>query len=153
MPDNYSALGLIHAALPNARVVHVSRHPVDTCLSIYATPNRNRIGWLHDRENIVFAYEQYLRLMRHWRNALPEGTMLDIRYEDVVNDRERMTRALLDFCGLDWNEACLRPEDNDRSVVTPSAWQVRQPVYNSSVGRWRKFEPWLGPFARLLNQP
>lgn len=150
MPVNYSLLGLIHLALPNAKIIHISRHPVDTCLSIYTTPNRSRLEWAHHKPDLVFVYRQYERLMRHWNGILSKTSMLTIRYEDLVEDRETVTRRMLDFCDLGWEEACLYPERNERSVFTPSVWQVRQPVYSSSVGRWKDYEPHLGEFARLL---
>jgi tetratricopeptide (TPR) repeat protein len=149
MPDNYLALGLIHAAFPEARIIHTRRNPIDTCISIYTTPNRTSDPYANDRENIVFAYEQYLRLMAHWRKVLPADRLLEVDYESLVANPEPITRAMIDFCGLEWDEACLHPEDNERAVATPSVWQVRQPVYGTSVERWRKYEPWLGPFARL----
>jgi tetratricopeptide (TPR) repeat protein len=150
MPANYSILGLIHLALPNAKIIHVRRHPVDTCLSIYTTPNRSRIGWCHDKGNIVFAYRQYEQLMEHWNASLPQGRVLEVRYEDLVLNREQTTREMIRFCGLRWEDACLAPERNARGVRTPSVWQVRQPVYTSSLERWRAYEPWLGEFAELL---
>jgi len=149
MPDNYLALGLIHTAFPNARVVHTRRNPIDTCISIYTTPNRTSDEYANNRENIVFAYEQYLRLMAHWRDVLPADRLFEVNYEQLVADREPLTREMVNFCGLEWDDTCLRPEDNDRAVATPSVWQVRQPVYNTSVERWRRYEPWLGAFGRL----
>lgn len=149
MPGNYTYLGLIHLALPNARIIHVSRNPLDTCLSIYTTPNRAPNVFCHHKDNIVFGYEQYLRLMEHWHRVLPADRLLEVRYEELVSDTERVTRQMIDFCGLEWDDACLTPERNERSVVTPSASQVRQPVYNSSVDRWRKYEPWLEAFEKL----
>ena len=150
MPSNFVMIGLIHLAFPRAKIIHATRHPVDTCISIYTTQNRARIEWAHHKENIAFAYEQYLRLMDHWKRVLPEGVMLDVPYETVVSNREAVTREMLAFCGLPWDDACLEPEKNERAVVTPSVWQVRQPVYSTSVERWRRYEPWLGPFARLM---
>jgi len=149
MPGNYIVLGLIHAAFPRAKVIHTRRDPRDTCISIYSTPNRVPNDWANDRANIVYAYQQYERLMTHWRAVLPADTMLEVTYEDIVDDRESKTREMVAFCGLEWNDACLRPEDNERSVVTPSVWQVRQPVYRTSLERWRNYEPWLGDFADL----
>ncbi|HWD41347.1 MAG TPA: sulfotransferase [Fimbriimonas sp.] len=149
MPMNYMVLGLIHLAFPKARIIHVRRHPVDTCISIYATPNRTKIGWAHDKGNIAFAYREYRRLMEHWRQVLPSGTMIDVEYEQLVGSPETATRALIEFCGVEWNDACLRPQDNKRLVVTPSVWQVRQPVYKTSIARWKRFKPWLGPFEDL----
>jgi hypothetical protein len=150
MPANYLFLGVVHCALPKARIIHVRRHPVDTCLSIYTTPNRTRIEWCHDKPNIVFAYRQYLNIMEHWRSVLPSERFLEVGYEDLVLLREETTRRLIEFLNLDWEEACLNPEDNERSVVTPSVWQVRQPVYTSSLEKWRRYEPWLGEFKELL---
>jgi hypothetical protein len=150
LPENYHALGLLHLAFPNARIVHTRRHPVDTCVSIYATANRTLQEFGYVRESIVFAYREYLRLMEHWRSVLPSDRFFEVDYEAVITDRERSTRALIDFLGLEWDDACLHPEENRRSVATPSSWQVRQPVYSSSVGRWRRFEPWLGPFRELM---
>ena len=152
MPANYEFLGTIHASLPNARIIHMRRNPVDTCFSIYTTPNRVPVDFAYDRENIVFAYQQYQQLMEHWRSVLPPERFIEVAYEELVSDRETITRRMVEFCGLEWNEACLSPERNDRSVVTPSLWQVRQPIYTSSIGRWRKFRPWLGAFERLVDQ-
>jgi len=151
MPANYLFLGLIHAALPNARIIHMQRSPTDTAISIYATPNRARIDYAHDKSSIVAAYKEYLRLMEHWRRVLPENRMTEVRYEDLVEDRVSISRQLAEFCGLRWEDSMLSPEANRRSVVTPSAWQVRQPIYRTSIERWKKFEPWLGPFRELLD--
>jgi len=149
MPDNFLLLGLIHLAFPNCKIVHTIRNPVDTCISIYTTPNRTAVEYANNKDNIVFAYEQYRRLMAHWRNVIPADRLLDLRYEELISDRDAVTRRLIGFCGLEWDEACLHPEDNERTVATPSVWQVRQPVYSTSVERWRKYEPWLGAFAKL----
>jgi tetratricopeptide (TPR) repeat protein len=152
MPLNYLYLGPIHAALPGARIIHCKRSPIDTCLSIYLTPFRRGIEFGHDRETIIYTYNEYLRLMDHWRSVLPPDRFLEIQYEDLVSNRETATRSLLDFCGLSWDEACLSPEGNARAVRTPSTWQVRQPVYQTSVGRWRHYEPWLGALASMCER-
>jgi hypothetical protein len=152
MPSNYPGLGIIYLALPKAKVIHVRRHPVDTCLSIYATPNRRHADFMHDRDNIVTAYRQYQRIMDHWRSTLPAGYLMEIDYEDLVCNSEAVSRTMIEFCGLNWSDACLRPEQNRKPVVTPSAWQVRQPIYSTSSGRWRRFEPWLGAFAELAPE-
>ena len=150
MPTNYAGLGVIHLAFPKAKIIHMVRHPVDTCLSIYSTPNRAQPEFAHNRANIVFAYQQYLALMDHWRSVLPAENFYEVDYEELCSDTEAMTRKLIEFVGLEWDDCCLKPQDNVRSVVTPSVWQVRQPIYRSSMGRWRKFEPWLGEFSALL---
>ncbi len=153
MPANYLSLGHIHAAFPNAKIIHMRRHPVDTAISIWATPNRARIDYAHDKASIVAAYKEYLSLMEHWRRIIPSDRLLEIRYEDLVEDPEANTRRMAEFCELRWDDAMLHPESNDRSVVTPSVWQVRQPVYRTSTERWRNYEPWLGEFRALLELP
>jgi tetratricopeptide (TPR) repeat protein len=150
MPTNFLLLGLVHLLLPKARVIHCRRHPVDNCLSMFFTPYTRSPDFAHDRSNLVFYYEQYLRLMEHWRRVLPPDRLLEIDYEAVVQDQERSARRIIAFCGLDWDNACLRHERNARAITTPSLWQARQPVYRTSVGRWRQYEPWLGEFRPLL---
>lgn len=151
MNTNYLLLGLLNILFPNARIIHMKRHPVDTCLSIWATPVANGIDLCGDKENVVFAYQEYLRIMEHWRSVLPQDRFLDVQYEELVSDREVITRHMIEFCGMEWDDACMKPEDNKRSVKTPSVWQVRQPVYRTSMERWRKYESCLGPFAELFR--
>ncbi len=150
MPDNYMVLGWIHALFPKARVIHVRRHPADNCLSIYATPYSRPPRYAYRKESIAFAYESYLSLMDHWRRVLPPNSILDVNYEDLVSDTERTTRRMIEFCNLPWDEACLVPERNERIVQTPSAWQVRQPVNDRSINKWKNYEPWLGEIGKLL---
>ncbi len=150
MTENYKRLGLIHLTFPNARIIYCRRNSVDNCLSIYMTPYGNPPDFAYDRENIVFAYEQHLRLMDHWREVLPPDRLMEVSYEILVDDREGVTRQVIDFCGLDWDDLCLRPEENERAIRTPSLWQARQPVYKTSVERWRRYEPWLGEFEKLI---
>jgi tetratricopeptide (TPR) repeat protein len=151
MPNNYMNIGLILAALPEARVIHVKRHPVDTCVSIYTTQNPVRIHWAHNKANIVLNYRRYLSLMEHWKRVVPANRMLEIQYEEMVSSPEPIVREMLEYCGLDWSEECLRPEENRKGVTTPSVWQVRQPFYRTSIGRWRKYEPWIGELSQLAN--
>ena len=153
MPGNYANLGLIHVAFPNARIIHMRRNPIDTCLSIWMTPNSALIESANDKEAIVFAYKKYLRIMEHWRSILPSDRLMEIDYEELVADTGRLSRAMVDFCGLEWDDKCLRPEENTRAVATPSNWQVRQPIYKTAVARWRSYEPWLGEFGELLSNP
>lgn len=152
MPTNFLLLGLIHLLLPRARIVHCRRHPVDNALSMFFTPYTRSPDFAHDRGNLVFYYEQYVRVMAHWRAALPSDRLLEVDYEEVVADRERAARRIVAFCGLDWDDACLRHQDNPRTVATPSLWQARQPLYRTSVARWRNYEAWLGEFRRLLPE-
>lgn len=150
MPLNFAFLGLMHAAFPRAKIIHCRREPIDNCLSIYTTFFDNPPPFAHDPQNIIFYYRQYERLMKHWRTALPKGSILEVRYEDMVRDREAATRRILEFAEVPWNDAVLRHEKNERAVRTPSLWQVRQPIYTSSVERWRRFEPWLEGFSSLI---
>ena len=150
MPMNYLIVGLLHAVFPNAKFVHTVRNPVDTCISIYTTPISTPLEWANDKESIVYAYRHYLRIMEFWHSTLPPGSILDVSYEALVSDPEPVTRALIDFLGLEWEDACLHPERNRRTVVTPSVWQVRQPIYKTSMNRWKRFEPWLGAFSELV---
>ncbi|HSY46824.1 MAG TPA: sulfotransferase [Steroidobacteraceae bacterium] len=150
MPVNFLVLGLIHRLLPAARIIHCRRHPVDTCLSIYSTPVGNPLDFAHDRSHLVFYYEQYLRLMAHWRVVIPAGQLLEIDYERLVSEPEEVTRRLVAFCGLEWDAACLEHERSEHLIMTPSVWQARQPVYRDALERWRRYEPWLGAFRRLL---
>jgi tetratricopeptide (TPR) repeat protein len=150
LPFNVLCLGLIHLLLPGARIVQCRRHPVDTCLSIYFTHFNQVIGFATDKADLAAAYQQYARLMDHWRMVLPPARFLEVDYEALIADREAVTRRLIAFTGLDWDDSCLQPERNQRAVVTASRWQARQPVYATSVGRWRHYEPWLGELRRLL---
>lgn len=147
-PGNIGLAGLICVALPHSRMVCMRRHPVDVCLSIYMA--RRGFPWNQDKSDIVFVCRQYQRLMEHWRAALSADWYMEVRYEQLVGDEEAVLRQVLPFCGLEWDDRCLSHETNERMVFTPSLWQVRQPLYNTSVERWRRYEPWLGEFAELL---
>lgn len=151
MPLNYEFLGLIHGAFPKAKILHIRRNPVDTCLSIYMTHFGGGPNFAYKQENIVCHYREYLSLMEHWRAVLPEESFFELDYEELVADKERVTREAIDFCGLPWDDACLRHDENPSAVSTPSRWQARQPIYNSSVERWRRYEPWLGALLDLKN--
>jgi hypothetical protein len=151
LPTNFLALGLVRLAVPDAAIIHCRRHPLDTCISIYSKRLPGSF-YSRDRASLVFYYRQYQRLMAHWRAVLPPEKFLEVDYEALVADREAQTRRLIAFLGLDWDEACLAPERNPSLVRTASMWQVRQPVYSSSVGRWRRYEPWLGELRALLDE-
>ncbi len=144
MPLNVWALGFIHLAYPNAKIIHCRRNPLDTCLSIYVTPYRKGPEFAHDLDHISDAYREYQRLMDHWRKVIPASQLLELDYEDLVNDPDTQIRALIQFTDLPWSEQCLDPSLNQRVVNTPSQWQVRQPVYRNSVGRWKDYERHLG---------
>jgi len=125
--------------------------PTDKCLGVYTTAYQRPPVFAHDRENIVFAYQEYQRLMEHWRTAIPADRLLEVDYEDLVADREGVVRRIIDFVGLPWDDACLHHQDNQRSVRTPSLWQVRQPIYTTSIARWKRFEKWIPEFVGLAS--
>jgi hypothetical protein len=102
-----------------------------------------------DRADIVYAYKECMRLLDHWREVIPEDHFLEVRYEDMVGQPQVTIPEMVAFCGLDWDQACLHPELNVRRVRTPSLWQVRQPINQASVHRWKKYEAWLGAFEEL----
>ncbi len=151
MPANFLALGLIHLMLPNAKIIHVIRNPVDTCLSCFTTPFERGQEHTYDLAELGRYYADYARLMEHWRKVLPDGAFLDVQYEDIVADQEAQSRRLIEYCGLEWNDACLNFHRNKRMVRTASMTQVRQPIYQSSVVRWRPYEKFLGPLLDALK--
>jgi tetratricopeptide (TPR) repeat protein len=150
LPTNYLWLGLIHLAIPQAQIIHTRRRPIDTCLSIYGTLMPGGGEFIHSREDLVFLYGQYERIMDHWRHVLPAERFLEIDYEEMVSRSEAVSRRMVDFVGLEWDEACLQPESNTRVVTTASLWQVRQPIYTTSIEKWKNYEPWLGALRELL---
>jgi len=152
MPINFLVSGVIHLMLPNAKIIHVSRNPVDTCLSCFTTLFRYGHGWSYDLAELGRHYVGYARLMQHWRSVLPAGAFLDLSYEDLVADQEGQTRRMIDYCGLEWDDACLDFHRNKRSVSTASLIQVRQPISSSSVERWRHYEKFLGPLLEALGE-
>jgi len=152
LPFNVLCLGIVHLLLPKARIVQCRRHPVDNCLSMYFTHFQQALSFATDKGTLAAAYRQYARLMDHWRSVLPPDRLFEIEYEKLVEQREAVTRELIAFTGLQWHEACLSPERNQRPVLTASLWQARQPVYATSVARWRHYEPWLGELDQLLTE-
>jgi tetratricopeptide (TPR) repeat protein len=151
MPMNFYCAGVLHMAFPNAPIIHIKRNPVDTALSIYMTDLAKPPEFAHNKKNIVWAYREYEKIMEFWRSWIPGASLLEVNYEDLVSDQEMWTRRIIDFCGLSWSPACLEFHKSERPVSTPSMWQVRQPIYSSSVEKWRNYEPWLGEFADLVN--
>jgi len=149
MPTNFAFLGLIHAALPNARIIHMRRNPIDTCLSIYFQHFETAVSYANDLEDLAHYYTQYLRIMKHWRLILPEDAILDVSYEGLVNDQEAWSRKMLKFVGLPWDPRCLDFHETHRTVITASKWQVRQKINSASILRWRNYEKFLGPLLSL----
>ena len=149
LPFNFLHLGLIAALFPNARVVALEREPLDVCLSCYFTSFANEIRFANDLDTLARYYNDFQRLMAHWRRTLPLQ-LLTVCYEDLVRDTETEVRRLVEFCGLDWEDACLAFHETRREVKTPSRWQVRQPIYAGGVGRWRNYEKQLQPLRVAL---
>ena len=152
MPSNYYYTGLIHLILPNAKIVHCVRDPVDTCLSCFSKLFAGDQPHTYDLAELGRYYRRYQRLMDHWRRVLPTGRMLDVRYEDVVADLAGQARRLLDYCALPWDDNCLSFHQTVRPVRTASASQVRRPIYRNAVGRWRVYEKELGPLLDALGR-
>jgi len=151
MTENFRFAGLIALALPRARMIHVRRDPLDTCVSCFTTLFAEDLPYAYDLEELGRYYRAYRALMDHWRAVLPPGMMLEVRYEDVIADREAQSRRIVDHCGLEWDPLCLDFHRNERSVRTASFTQVRRPLYRTSVGRWRNYEAFLGPLIAALG--
>ena len=151
MPSNFLQLGLICAALPNARIIHMQRNPIDTSLSIYFQHFEAAHGYANDLDDIAHYYRQYRRLMQHWHATVPAGSILDVPYEELVEDQELWSRKMVDFVGMPWDPQCLDFHQNDRTVGTVSNWQVRQKINKSSVQRWRNYENLVGPLRQLAD--
>jgi len=150
--NNDVFVGLIHLVLPKARIVHVVRDAVDTCLSAFATNFGAAYPYTTDLSDLGRTYRAQRRMMAHWRRLLPQSAMLEIRYENIVADIEGEARRLLDFCGLDWDPAVLAFDKSPRAVWTASAAQIRRPLYRSSVGRWRPSDDVLRPLLDGLGE-
>jgi tetratricopeptide (TPR) repeat protein len=149
---NYANIGLIRLALPHARIVHVRREPIDACISAYCLPFLGSAqAYSYELGELGRHYRLYGDLMAHWRQALPEGAMLEVRYEDLVDDMEGGVRRILDYCGLAWDARCLAFHENDRPVKTASVNQVRRKIYRSAIGRWRRYRAHLGPLIAALG--
>jgi tetratricopeptide (TPR) repeat protein len=151
MPGNFMFLGLIRAALPRARIIHMQRDPVDTCLSMYFQQFEGSAAYTNDLEDLAHYYSEYSRLMSHWRAILPADAMLEVPYEELVEDQEAWSRRLLEFIGLPWDARCLDFHRTERAVMTASNWQVRQKISKGSVGRWRGYADFVGPLLSLLR--
>lgn len=151
MPSNFFYLGLIYLLFPNARIIHTVRNPVATCFSCYTKLFAAGQYFTYDLGEVGRYYRGYSRLMDHWRNVLPVGMMLDVVYEDVVGDLEKQARRIVDFCGLKWNNRCLRFWETERTVKTSSAVQVRRPIFRESLDHWKRYEFGLRPLIRELE--
>jgi Flp pilus assembly protein TadD len=151
MPENYLHLGLIRLMLPQARIIHALRDPMDTCFSCYALLFKYRHEFSYDMTTLGNYFLAYQTLMRHWHQTLPKGWIVDAHYEDTVADPERQARRLLAHLDLPWDDACLNFHESRRTVQTASVAQVRQPIYSTSIARWRHFEAYLEPLRQIIQ--
>lgn len=151
MLDNYKFAGVIHLVFPNAKIIHVQRNPIDVCYSCYKYLfHLHSVPFSYSLENLASRYRDYRQVVRHWDKVLP-GRIHTVDYEQLVGEQEAVTRALLDFCGLPWNDACLSFHRNARNVHTASNMQVRRPLYANAIDRWKKYAAHLGPLLELTN--
>lgn len=153
MPSNFRYLGLIHLMLPNAKFIHAMRDPMDSCFSCYSLHFNGDLDFTYDLGMLGRYYQRYIKVMEHWHRTLPPGRILDVRYEDTVADIETQARRILDYIGLPWDPSCLKFYETKRPVATASVTQVRQPIYSSSVARWKRFEKHLGPLIEIVRAP
>ena len=150
LPHNFLYAGLIHLCLPNAKIIHCVRDPIDTCFSCYKQDFRGKHYYVYDLLSLGGYYNAYLLHMRHWHSVMP-NIILDVKYEDVVNNLEEEVRRILEYCELPWNDACLKFHNSSRYVNTASRDQVAQPIYTSSVERWKHYKNYLQPLIEKLN--
>jgi tetratricopeptide (TPR) repeat protein len=150
-PFNFLWAGLIHLALPKATIIHCRRAAIDTALSIHQTLFHPSLAFPTGGGKLVAYFRSYQRLTAHWRSLLPPERFIEVDYEELTGDPEPVIRRLIAACGLRWDAACLRPDRNPQSVKTASRWQARQPIYRASVGRWRRYEPYLGALRPLVG--
>lgn len=150
---NSDYLGPIHLVLPHTRIIYVQRDPVDTCLSCYFHQFSTAHNFTMDLADLAHYYREHQRLVAHWREVLPPGTLLEVPYAELVADQERWTRRIVEFIGLPWDERCLEFHTTQRPVITASFWQVRQKMYQSSVGRWRNYRKFIAPLLALRDGP
>jgi tetratricopeptide (TPR) repeat protein len=153
MPANFVFVGLIHFALPNATIIHTVRDPVDTCISCFSKLFMEGNFQTYNLAELGRYYRHYKALMAHWHSVLPPGRILDVKYEDTVSDVEGVARRIVAHCGLPWDQNCLDFHRTERAIRTASAAQVRSPIYASSIGRWRAYQPFLGQLLAELMPP
>ncbi|MFT7009359.1 MAG: tetratricopeptide (TPR) repeat protein [Colwellia sp.] len=150
MPLNYLYIGLIAKALPNAKIIHLTRHPLDTCYAIYKTLFKDAYPFSYSLEDLGRYYLEYQKLMQHWHQVLP-GKILNVSYEKLVSNQEYESRRLIEFCDLEWQSQCLSFYNNPQPSTTASSVQVRQPIYKSSIEKWKHYEQSLQPLIDMFT--
>ena len=150
MPSNFIYLGYILSMFPNAKIIHLERHPVDTCLSIYFQNFTSAHEYSFNLDNLVFFYHEYFNLMKYWK-GLYGDKILTIQYNDIVNNTENTAKSIINYCNLDWDTNCLKHHKTERVIHTSSQWQARQPIYKSSQDRWKNYEAYFPELADGLS--
>jgi LPS sulfotransferase NodH len=150
LPNNFSHIGLASLILPNAKIINTRRHPLDSCLGAYKQLFGQGQNFTYDMFEIAEYYKQYHAVMTHWHSALP-GKILDVHYEETVTNLEGQVRRVLEFCGLPFEDQCLRFYETERVVKTASSEQVRQPIYRGALGKWRSYEKHLEVWKEVLE--
>ncbi|MBS0472766.1 MAG: sulfotransferase [Proteobacteria bacterium] len=151
LPANFRHLGLIHLLLPDAKIIHLRRDPLDTCFSCYSKLFLGGLNFTYDLGELGRYHRMHDKLMSHWRQTLPTTALMEIEYESLVGTLEAEARRLIAFCGLAWDPRCLAFSSTDRPVRTLSQAQVRQPLYSTAIGRWKTYEKHLGPLIDALG--
>ena len=150
MPHNYLYLGVIHQLFPDSKIINVNRNPIDTCLSIYFQFFNDSHRYATSLSNIAHHYAGHSALMDFWKEQFPED-IIDINYEDVVNNTQHEITRTLDFLGLKWQVSCLQHDKNKRHVLTASQQQVNKPIYKQSIERWKDYEAFISPLLSDLK--
>lgn len=150
MPHNFLRLGMIALMFPRARIIDCRRDPLETCISCYFHQFPEGLEFTHDMAEIGDFYKAYLRIMEHWHAVLPLH-ILEISYEDLVADQETISRRIIDFCGLPWNDQCLAFHKHKRTITTSSRLQVNQPLHQKFLGRWRRYDRFFAPLKESLG--
>ena len=151
LPGNFTQLGTLTLLFPNAKFIYCRRNPIDNCLSCYFQNFTADIWYSFNLEKLATYYLMHLDLMDHWREVLP-SQIFEVRYEDMTDNPEPIVRGMLEFCDLEWDDACLNFHETERAVKTASIWQVRQPMYKTSVAKWKRYEQHLGPLIEGLGE-
>ena len=150
MPNNFAHIGFLKLILPNAKVINATRHPLDSCISSYKQLFYKGQSWSYDLFEIGEYYLEYQRIMDHWHQLFP-GEILDLQYENLIANQEEETRQLLDYCGLEWENECLKFYETKRPINTASSEQVRQPIYKGAMNAWKNYESHIGPLMTTLR--
>ena len=150
LPGNFWNLGIIKLLFPLSKIIHCKRNTLDVCLSNYFSNFSDGSSYSFDLKNTGVYYRQYEKVMAHWENTL-QLPMLNIQYEDLVKDQDRLCRELIEYCGLKWSDKCLSPHSNQRAVSTSSFNQVREIIYSTSIDRWKHYDMHLGALRMALE--